>query len=143
MSSIQGIGPDTILKAIPATPKPMILNSWKDIANYVGRGVRTVQRWESELGMPVRRPRARSRSAVVAMSDEIDRWIRSAPTTDPWQHSKVPPTEAVQKLRQSIQLHNQLRTRCAELQAENRARLIAFRERVLELQKFIGNGFDA
>ncbi len=60
----------------------IVLNSWKEIANYLGRGVRTAQRWERDLKMPVRRPRAKSRSAVIAMSAELDAWLRSAPTTE-------------------------------------------------------------
>lgn len=54
-----------------------ILNSWKEIAVYLNRGVRTVQRWEAELGLPVRRPRQKHRSAVIAMRSEIDQWLRS------------------------------------------------------------------
>ena len=57
-----------------------ILNSWKEIASYLNRGVRTVQRWEAELGMPVRRPRGKGRSAVIAMRSELDQWIKSCPT---------------------------------------------------------------
>jgi hypothetical protein len=56
-----------------------LLNSWKEIAAYVGRGVRTVQRYELELGLPVRRPAATSRSSVMAFSDELDGWLNSAP----------------------------------------------------------------
>lgn len=56
-----------------------ILNSWKEIARYLNRGVRTVQRWETELGLPVRRPRGRRRSAVIAMRSEIDQWLNSCP----------------------------------------------------------------
>ncbi len=52
----------------------MILNGWKEIANYMGRGVRTVQRWEG-LGLPLHRPHARLRSAVVTTSDELDGWL--------------------------------------------------------------------
>ena len=52
-----------------------ILNGWKEIANHMGRGVRTVQRWE-HLGCPVRRPAGRPRSAVFAVSEEIDEWLR-------------------------------------------------------------------
>ena len=52
-----------------------ILNSWKEIAVYLGRGVRTVQRWEQELALPVRRPRGRSRSAVLAFKRELDKWL--------------------------------------------------------------------
>ena len=55
-----------------------ILNGWKEIADYLQRGVRTVQRWE-EIGLPVRRPRGQSRSAVVAMSDDVDHWVKSCP----------------------------------------------------------------
>jgi hypothetical protein len=55
-----------------------ILNGWKEIAAYIDRGVRTVQRWES-LGLPVRRPKGSDRSAVLAFSDEIDMWLRQAP----------------------------------------------------------------
>lgn len=55
------------------------LNSWKEIAQYLGRGVRTVQRWEAELGMPVRRPRGKSRSAVIAVMSELDQWLARTP----------------------------------------------------------------
>lgn len=54
----------------------MILKGWKDIAKYLGCGVRTVQRWEM-LGLPVRRPSHRLKSAVVALSEDLDAWLRS------------------------------------------------------------------
>lgn len=56
-----------------------LLNSWKEIAAYVGRGVRTVQRYELELALPVRRPAGTSRSSVMAFTDELDAWLNSAP----------------------------------------------------------------
>jgi hypothetical protein len=57
-----------------------ILNGWKEISNHIERGVRTAQRWESLLGMPVHRPALKDRSAVVAFSDELDGWLsRSSP----------------------------------------------------------------
>jgi hypothetical protein len=55
-----------------------ILNSWKEIAQYLGRGVRTVQRYEEEFKLPVRRVAGRDRSSVLAFSDEIDRWLNGA-----------------------------------------------------------------
>jgi len=55
------------------------LNSWKEIARYLNRGVRTVQRWERDLRLPVRRPRGTKRSAVFAVRSEIDAWLRSCP----------------------------------------------------------------
>jgi hypothetical protein len=61
------------------TTNDEVLNSWKEVATYMGRGVRTVQRWEQELGLPVRRPRGKSRSAVIAFRSELDQWLRRAP----------------------------------------------------------------
>jgi phage terminase Nu1 subunit (DNA packaging protein) len=52
-----------------------ILNSWKEIARYLDRGVRTVQRWE-DLGLPVRRLNQRGRGAVFAFRSELDSWLR-------------------------------------------------------------------
>ena len=53
-----------------------LLNGWKEISQYLGRGVRTVQRWESLYKMPVHRPADRDRSAVVAFADDLDNWLR-------------------------------------------------------------------
>ncbi|MCU1384559.1 MAG: hypothetical protein JWL71_3256 [Acidobacteria bacterium] len=54
------------------------LDSWKAIAGYLDRDERTAQRWERELGLPVRRfPGGRGRS-VFAYSSEIDAWLLSA-----------------------------------------------------------------
>jgi hypothetical protein len=54
-----------------------ILNSWKEISNYIGRGVRTVQRWEKDFGLPVRRPCGHLRGSVFAVREDIDRWLSS------------------------------------------------------------------
>lgn len=51
-----------------------VLSSWKEIAMYLGKGVRTVQRWESELGLPVRRPND-NRGIVLALRSELDKWM--------------------------------------------------------------------
>jgi phage terminase Nu1 subunit (DNA packaging protein) len=55
-----------------------LLNSWKEIADYLGWSVRTVQRWEARLGLPVRRPYAGHRGSVIAFKNEIDDWLRHA-----------------------------------------------------------------
>lgn len=54
-----------------------VLNSWKEISSYMGRGVRTVQRWEQEFGLPVRRPGGHIRGSVIAIRAEIDQWMTS------------------------------------------------------------------
>lgn len=56
-----------------------ILNGWKEIASYLGRGVRTVQRWEIEIGLPVRRPHGKTKSAVMAITSELDAWVAATP----------------------------------------------------------------
>ena len=48
-----------------------VLASWKDIAQYVGKGVCTIQRWELELDLPVRTRQA-GKSVVLAVPAEID-----------------------------------------------------------------------
>jgi hypothetical protein len=53
-----------------------VLSSWKDIARYMGKGVRTVQRWEHHLGLPVRRPNGAShKSAVLLDRSDLDAWL--------------------------------------------------------------------
>lgn len=55
------------------------LNGWKEIATYLGRGLRTVQRWEALYGLPVTRPAGKGRSAVVAATADLDAWLRTTP----------------------------------------------------------------
>jgi hypothetical protein len=56
------------------TKRAQMLNSWKQIAVYLNRCVRTVQRWES-YGLPVHRPMEHSHSSVYALVSEIDAWL--------------------------------------------------------------------
>ncbi len=55
------------------------LNGWKEIAAFLGRGVRTVQRWERDLGLAVHRPKGSARSAVLAFAEELDAWLHQTP----------------------------------------------------------------
>jgi hypothetical protein len=55
-----------------------LLTCWKDIAQYMGKGVRTVQRWEQTLDLPVQRPRGNAhKSAVLARANDLDKWLES------------------------------------------------------------------
>lgn len=63
------------------------LTSWKEIAAYLGKGVRTVQRWEQRFGLPVRRPSANSH-IIFALPTELDAWVQrhqTAPQSHPAQ----------------------------------------------------------
>jgi len=54
------------------------LESWKQIAAYLKRSVRTVRRWERDEGLPVHRHMHRSLASVFALRSEIDAWRSSA-----------------------------------------------------------------
>src|SRR5579872_3757699 len=82
-----------------------VLNSWKEIAQYMGLGVRTVQRYEAELGLPVRRPGGKDRGSVMALSGEIDRWLLSSPTRGDHAADHPVNCEDVAKLLDSILQH--------------------------------------
>jgi len=52
------------------------LDSWKEIAAYLQRDRRTVQRWEKSRGLPIRTIPGGRRRRVFAYRDEIDAWLR-------------------------------------------------------------------
>lgn len=52
------------------------LDTWKLIAQYLNRSARTVQRWHSEYGLPVRHMGGDATS-VFAYTDELDHWLRN------------------------------------------------------------------
>jgi len=54
------------------------LDSWKEVAAYLKRGARTVQRWEREKGLPVHRLRPDKLGSVFAFKSELDAWWSSS-----------------------------------------------------------------
>jgi hypothetical protein len=50
------------------------LDSWKEIASYLKRTVRTVQRWERHEGLPIHRHLHRRANSVYAHKSELDDW---------------------------------------------------------------------
>lgn len=95
-----------------------VLNSWKEIAAYLGRGVRTVQRWEQELGLPVRRPRGKERSAVIALRPDLDAWLHRVPRGDIIPQNGRPNSHAALHLNaeQMMRRTNDLLERSARMQ---------------------------
>lgn len=72
------LGKDVHLRqAGPAGSMQTILRSWKDIAQYVGTCVKTVQRWERAYHFPVRRVEPGRGAVVFAVRGEIDDWLLS------------------------------------------------------------------
>ena len=59
----------------PAPPAKELLDSWKEIAVFLNRGVRTVQRWEREENLPVHGHQHLKRGTVFASSSEVSAWL--------------------------------------------------------------------
>src|ERR1700719_2877765 len=59
----------------PPTDEPR-LESWGEIAAYLRREIRTVQRWERYQGLPVRRLQIGKLGSVYAYRSELDKWYR-------------------------------------------------------------------
>jgi tricorn protease-like protein len=67
------------------------LESWKEIAAYLNRGVRTVIRWEKTEGLPVHRHQHQRKASVFAYRAEIDAWWQSRHPDTPTDLSADPP----------------------------------------------------
>src|SRR5260370_22582127 len=52
------------------------LDSWKEIAVYLRRDVRTVQRWEKREGLPVYRHQHDKLGSVFAYRSEVAAWFK-------------------------------------------------------------------
>jgi TolB-like protein/Flp pilus assembly protein TadD len=66
-----GIQPQPTMQHQPADDR---LDSWKEIAGYLKKEVRTVQRWEKSLGLPVRRLTQGKQGTVFAYKADLDAW---------------------------------------------------------------------
>jgi tetratricopeptide (TPR) repeat protein len=60
-----------------------ILNGWKEIGGYVCRDIRTVERWEKQRGLPVRRVPGAGRATVYALISELDEWLENTKPEGP------------------------------------------------------------
>jgi Tol biopolymer transport system component len=58
-------------------PQEPPLESWKEIAAYVKRDIRTVIRWEKSEGLPVHRQMHQARGSVFAYPSELAAWKAS------------------------------------------------------------------
>lgn len=67
-------GPELSLPSSPSFSGQERVESWKGIAVYLDRDVRTVQRWEKQEGLPVHRHIHNKLSTVYAFKAEVDNW---------------------------------------------------------------------
>jgi serine/threonine-protein kinase len=69
------------------------LESWKEIAAYLGRTEKTARRWEQREGLPVHRLQHQERGSIYAFKSELDAWRAARQPTpelanateEPWQ----------------------------------------------------------
>lgn len=66
----------TVTELHPLSPTS-VLRSWKDIAQYLGTCVKTVQRWEREHAFPVHRVAPAKGAVVFALRQEVDLWLET------------------------------------------------------------------
>jgi predicted DNA-binding transcriptional regulator AlpA len=119
--------------------KSSVLTCWKDIAKYMGKGVRTVQRWEEEFGLPVRRPTGSNKKAVLARTSDLDAWValrcgarNHAPAVSDGQHSAS--IMRLTALSAQLETSRQLQSHNRELLVEMCTALDALRQQILSLQ---------
>lgn len=120
-----------------------VLTSWKDIARYMGKGVRTVQRWEQDFGLPVRRPLGSSKKAILARPQDLDAWValRCSSRTDVHADSAASTGRpcsslslgALTALNAQIQTSRMLRSSHSALLADMRGALDDLKQQVIRL----------
>ena len=114
------------------------LNSWKQIATFLGRGVRTVQRWERELQLPVHRIGTGPRSPVYALAMELNFWITTsgAMRSEPAQGAPLRPAtgKPVEDSRRLTSKIHTLVREVAENSVRQRRQAEILQERILEMR---------
>ncbi|HZP62623.1 MAG TPA: hypothetical protein VFB28_04335 [Terriglobales bacterium] len=119
------------------------LNSWKEIASYLQRGVRTVQRWEQELKMPVHRIGHGKRSPVYASVSELKFWLATSgveQATDkvPRQVVKRGSESTIAYSRELSSRVHSLAREVAESSVRQRRQAELLTQRILEFRKRMG-----
>jgi predicted DNA-binding transcriptional regulator AlpA len=122
-----------------------ILNGWKEIANYLGKGVRTVQRYERELAFPVRRPAGKPRGSVLAVRAEVDGWLQASPIQRTfvlqnanWESNY---SSSTREIKEQIARMNCLRDEMAQLKNEVRETVEVLWQSVFQLQGELNNNY--
>lgn len=99
------------------------LEGWKQIAAYLKRDVRTIQRWERAEQFPVHRQMHHKLGSVLAFKDELNRWVEQRCAL---QNKKSPATtlRVYELYLRGRQLFHQFRRRNFERAREMFARAI-------------------
>lgn len=116
------------------TQRLEILNGWKEIANYLGKSIRSVQRYELQWGLPVRHPS--KKGSVMARKLELDDWIAASPMRGALRLSRpaVDNASALQEFHGHVEELHRLRQEAAELRGELRSSLDVLRASISVLR---------
>jgi len=123
-----------------AGTKGETLNSWKEIATYLQRGIRTVQRWERELNMPVHRVGRGKRSPVYASVVELKFWLATAGLDHGKDKPQLPVVkrfdgDAIAYSRELLGRVHQLAREVAESSVRQRRQAELLQKRILEIRR--------
>jgi tetratricopeptide (TPR) repeat protein len=77
------------------------LDSWKEIAAFFGRDVRTVRRWEQKSVLPIHRVPGGTKGRVFAYESELREWLSTPPAINGAAPESGPETEQAGLGRQS------------------------------------------
>lgn len=118
---------------------PEVLSGWKSIARHLGMGVRTVQRYERQMGLPIRRPAGKMRGAVLATKSELDAWVAASPIRKSFQLAAVSSASAsgpydVEAIKRSLAKMGVLRDQMMSLRRELRDSTQSLRDSILNLR---------
>jgi hypothetical protein len=117
--------------------QPRFLSGWKEIANYLGKGVRTVQRYERALGLPVRRPAGNATGSVVATKPELDAWVAASPIRESFRLTKTESgagSRTTKSIMSGIEEMTRLREQMMALRSDMRTSVQALCESLYGLQ---------
>lgn len=131
------------MKEIPSkSERSQFLSGWKEIASYLGKGVRTVQRYERQLGLPVRRPAGKPWGSVVATKAELDAWVKASPIREIFRlrNPRLEYPSAASAIRNGVGEMVQLRQQMLSLRSDLRNSVQVLRESILLLQERMSQG---
>ncbi len=87
---------------------PAVFSSWKEIAFFFGKSVRTVQRWERTLALPVIRPENTTGNIILARVADLESWmkqplireahVRTSDTSQEWAQSRLECRRRVERM---------------------------------------------
>ena len=125
------------MKERPKNEPPQFLSGWKEIANYLRKGVRTVQRYEHLFMLPVRRPAGKPWGSVLATKAELDAWVKAIPIREefPLRDAHLEYAVQARDIRTGLKEMERLRDQMFALRAEVHKSVETLSGSVVALQK--------